>query len=512
MNNLLKAIKHWATVAPQNIAFCGQDQQQQDITLNYGALQNEIELIAAQLLSYEVKVLAFRASNSVNWALIDLAAMAANIILVPIPTFFSATQVEHTLTQSGADSLIGEWQDLSDSNSSWLASYQETGHSLAGYSLKQHNSPPLIKHIDQTAKITFTSGSTGQPKGVCLSQSHLVNVAESLATEVKSLSRVHMVLLPLSTLLENITGVYVPLLLGATSVILSGQQTGLTGSSHFDGQIFANALTKIQPHSLVLTPALLAALIQVVKRQPSLSQSLRFVAVGGARVGEQLIKAAHALTIPAYEGYGLSECGSVVCLNSPTNNKPGSCGKTIGNIELRIASDGEIWVRNSLALGYIDQPFTSQWLATGDLGQIDELGYVTLSGRKKNLIITAYGRNISPEWIESEAFALLPNLPFIVMGDGEQGLIAITGKAPNLVAQVLKLNQSLPDYAQIQTLFVMADPRSNVAWYTSNGKLKREQLISSITPLLTQPQSYFSVAGQDVNKIDLNLTPNKIAL
>lgn len=512
MNQILNAIEHWAALTPKHLVFSGQDQHQQALALNYGALQSEIKLISAQLRSYGVKVLAFRANNSVNWALIDLAAMAANIILVPIPTFFSASQIEHILTQSGADSLLGDWQDLSEAESTWLTQYPDTGRSLAGYSLRQESKPKPITHITSTAKITFTSGSTGQPKGVCLSQAHLGDVAKALADEVQSLSRAHMVLLPLSTLLENITGIYVPLLLGATSVILSGQQTGLTGSSHFDGHTFANTLAKIKPDSLVLTPALLAALIQLVNKNPSLSNSLRFVAVGGARVGEQLIHAAHALGIPAYEGYGLSECGSVVCLNTPHQSKAGSCGKAIANIDLRIAQDDEIWVGNSIALGYINQPFTSQWLATGDLGRVDEQGYVTLLGRKKNLIITAYGRNVSPEWIESEAFAILPHLPFIVTGDGEQGLIAITATAPNLVNQILKLNLSLPDYAQIHTLLVMDNPRANAAWYTSNGKLKREQIAKCITPLLSQPQTQFKLAGQRVNKIELNFVPNKIAL
>ncbi|OXE29674.1 long-chain fatty acid--CoA ligase, partial [Vibrio parahaemolyticus] len=109
----------------------------------------------------------------------------------------------------------------------------------------------------------------------------------------------------------NITGVYVPLMLGVTSSILPGEQTGLLGSSQFEPRLFAQALATIKPESLVLTPALLLALIHIAKQQPSLVGSLKFVAVGGARVSSQLINTAHALNIPAFEGYGLSECGSV---------------------------------------------------------------------------------------------------------------------------------------------------------------------------------------------------------
>ena len=292
-------------------------------------------------------------------------------------------------------------------------------------------------------------------------------------------------------------------MLGVTSYILPGAQTGLLGSSQFEPRLFAQALATIKPESLVLTPALLLALIHIAKQQPSLVDSLKFVAVGGARVSSQLINAAHALNIPAFEGYGLSECGSVVCLNTPAAFKAGTCGKPLPHAQIRIAEDGELLVKGNVALGYLNEPFTQEWLATGDLAQIDAQGFVSLSGRKKNLIVTAYGRNVSPEWIESEALAFLPMTPLIVTGDSQQTLCAVIANSEDVEAKVHTLNQTLPDYAQIRTLLLLDNPRAISGWYTDNGKLKRNQIEHDVAQLLASTTPKLTLQAQKIQRIDL---------
>ncbi|MBB1488203.1 AMP-binding protein [Oceanospirillum sediminis] len=506
MNILFDAITKWAKTTPDRVALVG-SKAGQTVELTYSELLSKIELVTAELIALNIKALALRSENSIDWAIVDLAAMMANIVVVPIPTFFSDTQVEHTLEQSGVDALIGDWQ-------AWLASHPEQSLKLQGHSLSMASLPLLrrnpsgnegakVAYLPETGKITFTSGSTGQPKGVCLSNDHLCLVAKSLADAVNGTAHSHLVLLPLSTLLENITGIYVPLMLGVTSYILPGEQTGLLGSSQFEPRLFAQVLATIKPESLVLTPALLLALIHIAKQQPSLVNSLKFVAVGGARVSSQLINAAHALNIPAFEGYGLSECGSVVCLNTPAAFKAGTCGKPLPNAQIRIAEDGELLVQGNVALGYLNEPFTQEWLATGDLAHIDAQGFVTLSGRKKNLIVTAYGRNVSPEWIESEALALLPMTPLIITGDSQQTLCAVTANSEDVEAKVHALNQTLPDYAQIRTLLLLDNPRAISGWYTDNGKLKRNQIEHDVAQLLVSTKSEITLQAQKIQRIDL---------
>lgn len=506
MNILLDAITKWANTTPDRIALAGYGVGQM-VELTYSELLSKIEQVATELIAQNIEALALRAENSINWAIVDLAAMAADIVVVPIPTFFSDAQVEHTLEQSGVDALVGDWQ-------AWLTKCPRSNLNLQYQPFSIANLPLLrrnqlenvdtkVAYLPETGKITFTSGSTGQPKGVCLSNDHLCLVAKSLADAVNVTVHSHLVLLPLSTLLENITGVYVPLMLGVTSYILPGEQTGLLGSSQFDPRLFTQALSIIKPESLVLTPALLLALIQIAKQQSSLVDSLKFVAVGGARVSSQLINAAHALHIPAFEGYGLSECGSVICLNTPAIFKAGTCGKTLPHAQIRVTEDGELLIKGNVALGYLNEPFTQEWLATGDLAQIDAQGFVTLSGRKKNLIVTSYGRNVSPEWIESEALAFLPMTPLIITGDSQQTLCAVVANNVDAEAKVHALNRTLPDYAQIRTLLLLDDPRSISGWYTGNSKLKRNQIEYDVAQLLASTTLELTLQAQKIQRIDL---------
>ncbi|EOU2462970.1 AMP-binding protein [Vibrio navarrensis] len=473
MNTILTALEQRALTRPEQLAFIGHNAKGQAISLSYFALWQSVVEIAEQFIALDVQRIALRAENSLDWVVVDLAAMLADVVIVPVPMFFSAEQVAHLLSQSCPDLLIGEWFFGADQRIDALGKLQPAGElsNLPIFSLSSAHSANLLR---STRKITFTSGSTGTPKGVCLSDDNLVRVSEAIAAELGSEFRQHLVVLPLSTLLENITGVYVPILLGVTSLIYAGREVGLNGSSQFSPHAFAAALGRLQPSSLVLTPALLMALIAVVQQAPSLASSLQWVAVGGARVAPELIDKARELGIPAFEGYGLSECGSVVSMNTATNNKPGSCGKVLSHLQVKVADDGELWVKGNNALGYLGEPFEDVWLATGDIATMDDEGFLTISGRKKNLIISSFGRNISPEWIEAQAQVFAPGGQFVVIGDGQAYLTAVVSPHFDDIAQrVEALNRTMPDYARIAQLLVVESSAQWRDWLTANGRPKR---------------------------------------
>lgn len=120
--------------------------------------------------------------------------------------------------------------------------------------------------------------------------------------------------------------------------------------------MLGEALLRWSTQSLVLVPELLRLLLALCTSTPTLAQqlkSLRFIAVGGGKVAPDLIKHARQLGLPVYEGYGLSECGSVVALNSLDADKPGSVGRPLPHCQVTIASDGEIMVSGSAMLGYL---------------------------------------------------------------------------------------------------------------------------------------------------------------
>ncbi len=484
MNIIIEALIRNAAQAPKSIAFIGEHK-----ALNNHDLLMRVRHAAEQLTQWAPRCIALRAENSLDWVIADLAALYAKIPIVPVPHFFASQQIEHVLSESGADLLVGEWQQPTSN----LVGQIET---LGVYHYAVDNKASLLP---QTWKITFTSGSTGTPKGVCLSHKQLANVSDVLAKTIEAEAdcQKHLVLLPLSTLLENITGIYVPILLGASSVVVRGQSVGLIGSSHLNLQQFASVLADYQPNSLVLTPALLLALIEVVKEMPLVAQTLEFVAVGGARVSPQLMQLAHSLAIPAYEGYGLSEHASVVALNKPSEFKAGTSGKPLPHTKVNISDDGEILLSGCVALGYLNQPFRSSWFATGDLGHLDADGFLVIDGRKKNLIITTYGRNISPEWIESEAQAFPALHGMVIIGDGQDSLTAIIEQKEieQTAVAIKQLNSLLPDYAQVRTLVTVPNLPSYLDFFTSNGRPIRAKFEYWLTSsnVLNIPHSVTSI-------------------
>ena len=244
---------------------------------------------------------------------------------------------------------------------------------------------------------------------------------------------------------------------------------------------------------------MLQALVAATSQDDPRMRSLRFVAVGGGKMPPQLLAAARARGFPVFEGYGLSECASVVALNLPGATRDGSVGRPLTHRRVRIAPDGEILVAGCAAR-YLGQDMREEpWLATGDLGHIDGDGYLYVDGRKKDILITGYGRNVSPEWPEAVLAGTGAFAQAMVVGDAQPYLGALLVPASarlgaaELQAAVDRANAALPDYARIRAWLAVPPflPADGLA--TPNGRLRRAAIRAAhadgIASLFVQPES-----------------------
>ncbi|MEZ0223115.1 MAG: AMP-binding protein [Alphaproteobacteria bacterium] len=453
MSSVLHHITHYATARPEIVALSDGVS-----TVSYKDLPGKVADRAAQLQKAGCRVLGIAGDNSIDWLLWDLAAVSAGIVTVPLPPFFSAQQMQHTLAAAGVSHLA---QGPALDNAATASAAAEA--IPAG-----------------TAKITFTSGTTGQPKGVCLPQSALENVAGSIAGVLGAgMVKTHVCVLPLSILLENVAGVYTALLTGATVFVPPLSSLGFGNAFNPDLRQLAQKLSGLKDASVILVPELLRGLIAASRALGITFSGLKFAAVGGARVAPELINAGRVLGIPVYEGYGLSECGSVVSLNAPDAEKQDSCGRLLPHVKAEVRN-GEIFVLDPGFLGYLGGDAAPGRFPTGDLGAISPDGFVVVSGRRKNLIITSFGRNISPEWIESRLLAEPGILQAMVLGEGEAQLRALIVPAPqaDVSAAIARVNTQLPAYAQIGSYQTTKYFSPLDGTLTPNGRLVRQAIIN----------------------------------
>jgi long-subunit acyl-CoA synthetase (AMP-forming)/pyrroloquinoline quinone (PQQ) biosynthesis protein C len=446
-------------------------------------LKARVDDIAQALLALGVRRIASRLDNGPQWLALDLAIRLLDRVHVPLPTFFTPAQIAHALSGSGADALVvSADMPLPDGLAATAGTAVALGHGLALRPL----SATAVALPAGTAVVTYTSGTTGAPKGVCLDAATLLTVADALAEAAAPLApRRHLCLMPLSTLLENVAGVYAALRSGAEIAVPSLAAIGYTGAAGLDLRTLLGCLHRHHPESAIVLPQLLLALTMAGERGARLPDSLKFLAVGGARVGAGLVARAQAQGLPVYEGYGLSECGSVVCLNRPGSERAGSVGRPLSHARVEVR-EGELYVEGVRCLGYLgeDGPPPGP-IATGDLGHIDADGFVHVTGRRKNLFITSYGRNVSPEWVESELTQHPLFAQAAVFGEARpQNIAVVWPRLPDaddaaLRAALAEVNRALPDYAQVCDL-VRADAPFSLAdgLLTANGRPRRDAILA----------------------------------
>jgi long-chain acyl-CoA synthetase len=322
--------------------------------------------------------------------------------------------------------------------------------------------------------VVYTSGTTGPPKGAMISSRNVLDVAERF-NEMMGFSPDDTVLsyLPLCHVAEKILSLFLPLTSGALVHFGEAMETVQADLREVSPTIFlgvpriwekmnASVTVKMQDASWLkrtlfrtftrrgqaiaarrragragLADRLVWALGSLLVFRP-LQQRLglgrcRYALTGAAPISADLITWYHGVGIHVVEGYGQTECAGISHVNTPGDDRIGTVGKSLPLVEHRLADDGEILVRGpNVFCGYLNQPEATArtvdadgWLHTGDIGVVDADGYLTITGRKKEIIITAGGKNLSPEKIEN-ALKTSPYLKEVVaIGDRRKFVAAL---------------------------------------------------------------------------------------
>ena len=297
------------------------------------------------------------------------------------------------------------------------------------------------------ATIIYTSGTTGNPKGVMLSHDNLLTNAVGTG-KISFLEPDDLLLswLPYSHIYARTVDHYLTTWAGITIALAESIETLIAD------------LDAVHPTWLTAVPRFYEKVWNSVADLPAderddrlrkiFGPRIKQLTSGGAPLPQHVCRAFHAAGFPLLEGYGLTESSPVIAFNNTESFKIGSVGRTIENVDVRIADDGEILTRGPHVMqGYWKNPEATAetirdgWLLTGDVGKLDDEGFLSITDRKKDLFVTSAGKNIAP----SELERLLTSDSFIdqavVYGDGRHFISAlIVPNEPLLRAEAAKLN------------------------------------------------------------------------
>ncbi len=332
---------------------------------------------------------------------------------------------------------------------------------------------------EDVATLIYTSGTTGPPKGVMLTHGNFLSNCEACA-EVLSLKEKETALsfLPLSHVFERMAGYYFMIQEGVQIAYAESMSTVpediqlvrptvAASVPRLYEKIYAKIMETIQSASpmkqrlfywslgvgkemgkyrqkgegaplLLSFQFALARLLVFKKLKQKLGGRIKFFISGGAPLAKELAEFFYAADVLILEGYGLTETSPVIAVNRPTRFKFGTVGLPIPGVEVRIAPDGEILTRGPHVMkGYFRNEEATReaiqegWFYTGDLGEIDGEGFLRITGRKKDLIITAGGKNISPQNLENEILTDCLFSQVVILGDRKPCLVALI--APNRI-------------------------------------------------------------------------------
>jgi long-chain acyl-CoA synthetase len=348
---------------------------------------------------------------------------------------------------------------------------------LLGEGARERSDVPLDRYrgrvaAEDLASIIYTSGTTGDPKGVMLSHRNFVaNFLDCVGLYPIGPDDIALSFLPLSHVFERTVdhlffylGVkihYAPSIERVPPLLLEVRPTILTSVPRLYERAYLKVLANVEKESprsqkvfrwaiglgkrhraareqgrikpLLAAQRRLAERLVYRKIKDRFGGRLRFAISGGAPLVDAVGELFNAVGIPLYQGYGLTESAPVLTANTPAANRLGSVGRALPSVELHIAADGEILAGSpGVMMGYWENPGATAevigedgWLHTGDVGHLDDDGFLFITDRKKDLLVTSGGKNVAPQPIEQQLTSHRIIGQAVVVGDGYPYLTAL---------------------------------------------------------------------------------------
>lgn len=432
-----------------------------------------------------------------EWTVLDYAIMTAGGVVVPVYPTSSLDQVEWILGDSGAVAIVAETAEHAGMvaaararlpalshvwviNSDGLADITARGARVTPRQVEERR---RSRGAGDLAEIVYTSGTTGRPKGCMLSHGNIVaNTRNCMLNEgfpeVFNEQQSTLLFLPLShsyAQLIQYGAVHTGTVLGladmadAVSQLPAFRPTAVlsvprvwqkvyqtarhTADTGGHGKIFASAEAAAVAYSQALDAGGPGAVLRLRhalfdrlvyrKLRAALGGDVRYAWSAAAPLGSHLGHFFRGCGITVLEGYGLTETSPATNSNTPTAQKIGTVGRPIPGCTIRIAPDGEVLVKGHMVFqGYWKNEAATKemideegWLHTGDLGALDRDGFLTITGRKKDLIITAAGKNVAPEVLEERLRSHWLVGECLVVGDAKPYIAALIASDPETFAQ-----------------------------------------------------------------------------
>ncbi len=489
---------------PNNVAFQYRVNSQL-VSVSYVQFRMDVDVLAAffHAQGFGDTKIAVLGENSYLWILTYFAAVLSGNIIVPIDKELSTEDTMLLLQLCGAKALV-----YSSSYKDVAQAAQAAGTTEAAFSMEvlpailesQHDLTPAISDENAVCAIIYTSGTTGNPKGVMLTQKSLM-IDTVAACQNVYIAGSSMLTLPLHHTFAFTTSVLAMLVYGVPICINKSLRA------------FQADMKAYQPQNMFLVPLyvetlykeiwkaareqkrerLLRTLIKIsnVLRKCGLDLrrklfrsmleqfggKLDLIICGGAFLEQRYIDGMEDIGVQVLNGYGITECSPVVAVNRNQWAKPGSIGLPLPCCEVQI-QDGEICVKGDLVMaGYFqDKAATEEaiqdgWFHTGDVGHLDEDGFLFITGRNKNLIILSNGKNVSAEELESQILQITGVEEVIAYGeDGHITAEVFSETTDGIREEIAALNRKLPPYKRIQRVKFRETPFEK----TTTRKIKRK--------------------------------------